>query len=90
MEEVKRAGRYVGVAVANLIDLFNPHLVIIGGQLAEVGELVVSTVRNTAQRRAFPLSFSGVRIVKSELGADSVCIGACALAVNRYIAATVE
>jgi predicted NBD/HSP70 family sugar kinase len=85
VDEIRKASRYVGVAVANLIDLFNPRLVIIGGQLAEAGEIVVNTVRETAQRRAFPLSFSDVQIVKNALGADSVCIGACALVVDQYI-----
>jgi predicted NBD/HSP70 family sugar kinase len=76
----------VGIAVANLINLFNPSLVIIGGQLAEAGEIVVNTVRNTAQRRAYPLSFSDVQIVRNALGPDSICIGACALVVDQYIA----
>jgi N-acetylglucosamine repressor len=87
-QEVKRAARFVGIAVANLINLFNPRLVIIGGQLAEAGETVVNTIRNTAQRKAFPLSYSGVEITKSALGMDSGCIGACALAVDQYIAQT--
>jgi len=86
LDEIRKASRYVGIAVANLMNLFNPSLVIIGGQLAEAGEMVVNTVRNTAQRRAFPLSFTGVQIVRNALGADSVCIGACALVVDQYIA----
>lgn len=86
--EVKQAAKYVGIAVANLINLFNPRVVIIGGQMAEAGEIVVSAVRNTVQRRAFPLSYSGVQITRSALGVDSGCIGACALAVDQYIAQT--
>jgi predicted NBD/HSP70 family sugar kinase len=90
LDEIKKAGRYLGIAVANLINLFNPQLVIVGGQLAEVGEGVVRTIQNTAQRKSFPVSFAGVKIVKSALGPDSVCIGASALAVDQYIAALVE
>ncbi len=86
LEVIREACQYIGIAVANLIDLFNPSCVIIGGQLAEAGEVVVHTIREIAQRRAFPLSFSGVQIVRSKLGADSVCIGACALVVDRYVA----
>jgi len=85
-DEVKKASRFVGIAVANLIDLFNPTRIIIGGQLAEAGEIVINTVRETAQRRTYPLSFSDTQIVKSALAADSVCIGACALVIDRYIA----
>jgi predicted NBD/HSP70 family sugar kinase len=60
--------------------------VIIGGQLAEAGEVVVNTIRNTAQRRSFPLSFADVQIVKNALGVDAISIGACGLVVNRFIA----
>jgi predicted NBD/HSP70 family sugar kinase len=84
--EIRKAGRYIGVAVANLIDLFNPSRVIIGGQLAEAGDILLNTVRETAQRRTFPMSFSGVQIVRNALGADSVCIGACTLVVDQYVA----
>lgn len=84
--EIKKACRYLGIAVANLIDLFNPGRVIIGGQLAEVGEIVVNTIRETAQRRTFPMSYAGVQIVRNVLGADSVCIGACTLVIDQYVA----
>lgn len=85
-DEIKKAGRYLGIAVANLIDLFNPSRVIIGGQLAEAGEIVVNTIRETAQRRTFPMSYAGVQIVRNVLGADSVCIGACTLVIDQYVA----
>ena len=86
LEEVRRASRYIGLAVANLVNVLNPHCVIIGGRLAEAGEIMLSIVRETVQRRAFPLSYAGVQIVKSALGLDSVGIGACALVVDQYIA----
>ena len=86
LDEIRRACGYLGVTVANLIDIFNPRLVIIGGQLAEAGEIVTNAVRNTAQRRSFPLCFSDVQIVSSLLGLDSVGIGACALVVDQYLA----
>ncbi len=85
-DEIRKAGRYIGVAVANLIDLFNPSRVVIGGQVAEAGDIILNTIRETAQRRTFPLSFAGVQITRNALGADSVCIGACTLVVDQYVA----
>jgi glucokinase-like ROK family protein len=85
-DEIRNAGRYIGIAIANLIDLFNPSQVIIGGQLAEAGEIILNPIRFTAQRSAFPLSFSGVKIVRNSLGEDSVCVGACVLVVDQHIA----
>lgn len=86
LDAVRLAGYYLGIAVANLIDLFNPSLVLVGGMLAEAGELVINTIRETAQRRSFPLSFRGVEIRRAQLGADAACIGACALVIDHYVA----
>jgi len=86
LREVRRAAEYVGVGVATLINLFNPSLVIIGGYLAEAGEVVLHAVRKAAQRRAFPTSYRHVEIRRNALSLDSACIGACALAVNGHIA----
>jgi len=86
LDVIRQACQYIGVAVANLIDILNPSRVIIGGQLVEVGELVINMIRETAQRRVFPLSFRGVEIVRGQLGPDASCIGACALAIDRYVA----
>jgi glucokinase-like ROK family protein len=86
IEEVKRASRYVGLAVAGLINLFNPRMVVVGGRLADAGEVMLATIQETAKRRAYPLGFSGAQIVRSALGPDSVCTGACALVVDRFLA----
>ena len=85
LDQVRKASQYVGIAVANVTALFNPSLVIIGGQLAEAGEVVLNTVRKVAQRRTFPMNFADVQISRNALGLDSTCIGACALVVDQYI-----
>ena len=83
--EIRKASEYLGVGVANLINLFNPSLVIIGGHLAGAGEVVLNGIRKTAQRRAFPLAFGDVQIQRNALSLDSACIGACALVVHEYV-----
>ncbi len=85
VDEIRTASRYLGTAIANLINLFNPAMVVIGGQIAEAGEIAVSTIRNVVLRQAFAPSLAGVRIVQNALGADSVCIGACAMVVDEYV-----
>jgi N-acetylglucosamine repressor len=83
---VRQASQYLGIAVANLIDLFNPRMVLIGGQLAEAGELVIGTVREVARRRSLSACYNGVEISRARLGANAGCIGACALVIDRYVA----
>ncbi len=85
LEEVRSASEFVGIGVANLINLFNPSLVIIGGYLAEAGEVVLNAIRRTAQRRAFPLTYRSVQIRRNALSLDSACVGACAQVVNEYV-----
>ena len=87
MNSLLSASRYVGLGVAQLINLYNPRMVIIGGRLAEAGDLVLNAVRDTAKRRTYPLSYAGVEIVRNALGPDSCSVGACALVVDRYLAA---
>lgn len=72
--------------MADLTNLFNPRMVVVGGRLAEACEVVLVTIQETAKRRAYPLGFSGAQIVRSALGPDSVCLGACALVVDRFLA----
>jgi len=86
LEEVRSASEFVGIGVANLIDIFNPSLVIVGGYLAEAGEVVLNAVRRTAQRRTFPLTYRSVQIQRNALSLDSACVGACAQVVNEYVA----
>jgi glucokinase len=89
IQAVQEAGRYLGIAVANLIDLFNPATVIIGGQLAATGDLLLNPIREISQRRAFPLSYRHTQIVQNQLGPDSVCLGACTLVIDQFISAAV-
>jgi predicted NBD/HSP70 family sugar kinase len=46
------AGRHIGVAVANLCNLLNPGLIIVGGELSAAGDLLLSSIRESMSRRA--------------------------------------
>lgn len=81
---VKRAGFYLGVGVVNLVHLFNPQLVVIGGGFAiGAGEMLFEPVRRTVQERAMPPFVKALRIVPAALGDDAGLMGAAALALER-------
>jgi len=84
VDAVRSAAEYLGIAVANMIDLFSPHLVVIGGPLAQVGDLLINGISQTAKRRALQTCLGSVRFVRSRLEADAGCIGACTLVMERY------
>ncbi|HLF71425.1 MAG TPA: ROK family protein, partial [Dehalococcoidia bacterium] len=77
---IDRAGRYLGAGLVNLIDVFNPEVIVISGSLRKLGERYLGPAREIAKRDAFAQHFADVRIVEAELGDESPAIGAALLA----------
>ncbi len=89
-EILSRAGTYIGIAIAGLINLFNPSVVIIGGGVAQVGDMLTTPIRQAVRERAMRASEQGVRITTAMLGRRSILIGATVQAVNVAIHAAAE
>ena len=77
------AGRHIGVAVANLCNLVNPASIVVGGDLAAAGDLLLDPLREAASRQAIPGAIAGVDIVVGELGDRAEVLGALALALSE-------
>jgi len=82
-ELIRRTGRYLGVGLANLVNIFNPELIIIGGGLSNMGERLLEPARGVMRERAYEISASAVRIVPAALGSDSGLIGAAAWVLRQ-------
>lgn len=67
-EVYQEAGRYLGIGVANVLNLINPEMVIIGGGVAKAGELLFGPIRETAAKEAFGRTYESCQIVPSKLG----------------------
>lgn len=76
-------GRHAGVALANLCNLFNPERILIGGELAQAGELLLVPMREAVCRGGIPSSTDGLEILPSGLGARGPILGAIALGLRR-------
>ncbi|MGL5819617.1 MAG: ROK family transcriptional regulator [Phycicoccus sp.] len=75
------AGRHLGVAVAGVVNLLNPEVVALGGQVARVGEMVLAPMRDAIERCAIPSAAATVDVRVGALAADEAdVIGALALA----------
>ena len=75
---------YLGIGVANVVNILNPELVILGGGVADAGEqLVFEPVRKVVAERAMPALAKIVRIVPSALGENVGVLGAVALAMEQ-------
>jgi predicted NBD/HSP70 family sugar kinase len=77
------AGRYIGVAVANLCNLLNPQRVIVGGELSVAGEVLLGPLSDSLSRYAIPTAASDVSVVTGELGKRAEVMGALALVLRE-------
>jgi glucokinase len=75
-------GRWLGVGIANLVNMLNPEVVIVGGGVIAAGELLLAPARAEVARRALSPSKEHVRIVSAHFGAESGMLGAAALALD--------
>jgi glucokinase len=77
---IERTGRYIGTAIAAVINLLNVEHVVLGGGVMEAGELILNPIIREAGRRSFQPCFEAAQIVAATLGPDAVPIGAAMLA----------
>ena len=76
-------GRYLGIGLASLINIFNPEAIIIGGGLSNIGDRLLKPAYQEAGRRAYRQPFQAVRFARAELGRDSGVLGAAAFALEQ-------
>lgn len=76
-----RAGRALGAAMGAFINLFNPRMIVIGGGVAALGDLLMEPARRTMPSHSFVDMRADVRVTYSSLGADTGLYGAAALAL---------
>jgi glucokinase len=77
---VRETAKYVAMAIANLAAAIDPEVIVIGGELAEAGDLLMEPVTQECARRLPPSILTHVRIEWSALGSDGIAIGAARLA----------
>jgi glucokinase len=80
IEVYLEAGRLLGHGVANLVSLFDPEIVVIGGGLAKASDLFLDALRKATKERAQPIAAQKIKIVTSALGGDANLLGVARLA----------
>jgi glucokinase-like ROK family protein len=85
LQVVREAAEHLGVAVADLINLLNPSVVVIGGGLARLGDLLLDPLREMVRRRTLVTSVEAARIVTSALGGRAVAVGAATMLLHRAL-----
>jgi glucokinase len=82
LEVFARMGTYLGIGIANVINLLNPQMIAIGGGVANGWQLFEKHMHKEIAERAFPLPARRIRIVPAECGDDAGLLGAARLAFN--------
>ncbi|WP_335940184.1 ROK family transcriptional regulator [Streptomyces sp. PTD5-9] len=76
-------GRHIGSGVANLCNLLNPSRVVLGGSLAEAGEVVIAPIRDSVSRYAIPSAARQLSVLPGALGGRAEVLGALALVLSE-------
>ncbi len=84
-ELFKRVGTNIGLVMVNMINLYNPEAIFIGGKMAVAGDLFIDVVKKIVSTRALPEVAKATVISISSLGTDTGAIGACALILKQLL-----
>ncbi|MCB0827624.1 MAG: ROK family protein [Solirubrobacterales bacterium] len=76
---IERVGHYLGTALVSLVNIFEPEVIVLGGGVMRMGDLLLDPVRRELRQRALP-PMNRTEVVAAELGPDAGMIGAAALA----------
>jgi glucokinase len=76
-------GRNLGVGLANLVNIFNPEVIVIGGGAMAAGDLLLEPAREELRRRALPPGRDLVRVVPARFGPEAGMLGAAVLAFDE-------
>jgi glucokinase len=90
LKVVAETANYLGVGMTNVVNIFNPDMVVIGGSVAKMGDRLLEPVRQVVAETAFGLSAQAVQIVPAGLGDDVGLLGAALYALEQKDAGNVD
>jgi predicted NBD/HSP70 family sugar kinase len=85
-EAFREVGHWLGLGIANLVNMFNPDLIVFGGFYHPLYPFLEPTLTQSARRSALPAPWEACRICRSELGLRARLVGAAELVFSEVIA----
>jgi predicted NBD/HSP70 family sugar kinase len=82
IEVIRESGQFIGDVLAGLVNFFNPEMIVLGGGVRNLGNLLLSSIRQTVLHRSTSLATRDLHIVFTETGPDAGVIGAVNLAMD--------
>ena len=81
-EAIVRAAEYLGIGIVNVVVTLHPDLIVVGGGVALIGDLLFDTVRQTIRERVHMFPTDGIEVKPSQLGENAGTLGGIALAMK--------
>jgi glucokinase-like ROK family protein len=85
LSALREIAEHMGMGIANLVNVFNPQLIVIGGELSRAGQFMLSTIREIACQNALKESCENLQIVTSAHGEEACVMGAIALVLDDIL-----
>jgi len=85
VELIEYAGEKLGIGIANMLNLLNPKMVVLGGGIARAGDLVLDPVRETIRGLSLPASISNTEILTTGLNEWGIAVGAATLVLQAAL-----
>jgi glucokinase len=79
IDVLEETGYYIGLGVASCINIFNPEIFVIGGGIAQAGNLLFDSIRRTTKANSIVTLYEKCKIVGAELGDNAGIMGGAAL-----------
>lgn len=86
---IRDTGTYLGLGVANMVNAFDPSLVIVGGSTVRAGDLLLDRIRKVVHERALPGIAKNVKVVAHQLGEDAGAVGAASLVLRKVFTVSI-
>lgn len=80
---LKETARYIGVGISGLVNILNPKLIVLVGDIFEQDKIMIETLSEVVKKRGLKISSENVKIVKSDLGENAAVIGAATLVIKE-------
>lgn len=80
-----KAGRYLGIGLANLINIFNPEMIVLGGGVMNAADLIFRPMEESLKEYSFESNYKSVRICQALLGEEAGVRGAIAVAMGERL-----
>jgi predicted NBD/HSP70 family sugar kinase len=80
---VKEASEYLSIAITSINNLVNPSMIIVGGSLTRLGDLLLKPIQEKVEKTNLVPNISPTQITMSNLGTQAIAIGAATLALEE-------